>query len=65
MNQTTHDQIYITPYTGFTLFCLMWVCGSVCQALSQPVKVIYILIATIIGGVGKILHLAKRTRDRE
>jgi hypothetical protein len=65
MNQTTPDQIYITPYTGFTLFCIVWVCGSVCHAISQPLKVIYILMATIIGGVSKILHLTRRTRQRE
>ena len=62
MNQTTHDQIYITPYTGFTLFCLLWVCGSVLQAISQPLKVIYALIATIIGGITKILQAARHTR---
>lgn len=65
MNQTTHDQIYITPYTGFTLFCIVWVCGSACQALSQPLKVIYVMIATIIGGVGKLLQLSRRVNHRE
>jgi len=66
MNNTdTYSQVYITPYTGFTIFCLFWICGSALQAISQPVKVIYAIIATIIGGLAKVVRYAGKKRRGE
>ena len=66
MNNTDpYTQVYITPYTGFTIFCIFWICGSALQAMSQPLKLIYGLIATIIGGITKGVQFAGKTRRGE
>ena len=66
MNTTdTYAQVYITPYTGFTIFCIFWICGSAIQAISQPLKIIYGLMATIIGGLAKIVRYAGKKRRGE
>lgn len=66
MNETIVNELpkyYVTPYTFFTVFCILWIATACCRAMAMPLKVLYGVTLGMTKGVEALIRIASKRRS--
>ena len=66
MNETIVNELpkyYVTPYTFFTVFCILWIATACMRAMAMPLKLLYGVTLGMTKGVEALIRLASKRRN--
>lgn len=66
MNETIVNELpkyYVTPYTFFTVFCILWIATACMRAIAMPLKLLYGVTLGMTKGVEALIRLASKRRN--
>lgn len=66
MNETIVNELpkyYVTPYTFFTVFCILWIATACMRAMAMPLKLLYGTVLGLTKGVEALIRLAAKRRN--